>query len=59
VRKQSNFIKTPIPERFHSLSKETTNIPEIMNMKEIQQRLFKMKNSRIGKKILVINAYGV
>lgn len=31
----------------------------MMNMKEIQQRLFRMKNSRIGKKILVINAYGV
>lgn len=30
-----------------------------MNMKEIQQRLFKLRNSKIGKKILVINAYGV
>ena len=30
-----------------------------MKMEEIQKRLYKMRNSKIGKKILVINAYGV
>ena len=30
-----------------------------INMKELQNRLHKMRNSRIGKKILIINAYGI
>ena len=31
----------------------------MLNIKELQKRLHKMRNSRIGKKILVINSYGV
>lgn len=38
---------------------EPVEIPLMMNIQEIQKRLFRLKNSRIGKKILIINAYGV
>lgn len=30
-----------------------------LKMEDIQKRLYKMRNSKIGKKILVINAYGI
>ena len=33
--------------------------PSMTNLKDLQKRLHKLRNSRIGKKILIINAYGI
>ncbi len=40
------------------LGKEENVETSLMNIKEIQKRLHRLRNSRIGKKILIINSYG-
>ena len=56
MKRRSTRSKVNVVELPKLQSKNLQN-SMLMNISDIQKQLYRMRNSRVGKKVLIINAY--